>query len=60
MPVLLVWGRRDRLVPPAGARRVLAARPETRSVVLDGCGHCPQLDDPARVADLLLEFADEA
>jgi pimeloyl-ACP methyl ester carboxylesterase len=57
-PVLVVWGAGDRLVPPAGARRVLEAVPSSRLVTLEGCGHCPQLEAPDRIADLVADFAD--
>jgi pimeloyl-ACP methyl ester carboxylesterase len=55
-PVLLVWGTRDRLVPARGARRLLDAVPGARLELLDGAGHCPQLEEPARLCGLLLEF----
>ena len=56
-PVLLVWGTRDRMVPHSGARVVLEALPDTRVELLDGVGHCPQLEATGRVRDLLLDFA---
>ena len=43
-PVLLVWGTRDRMVPHTGARSLLEALPDARVELLDGCGHCPQLE----------------
>ena len=55
-PVLLVWGTRDRMVPHSGARVVLEALPHTRVELLEGVGHCPQLEATGRVRDLLLEF----
>jgi pimeloyl-ACP methyl ester carboxylesterase len=55
-PVLLVWGDRDRMVTHRGARLVTEALPETTYELLEGIGHCPQLEAPERVADLLLEF----
>lgn len=55
-PVMLVWGARDRFVPPRGAERLLAAVPGSRLVTLERCGHCPQLEEPKRVAKLLLDF----
>lgn len=54
-PVLLVWGTRDRMVPHDGARILLEALPETRVELLEGCGHCPQLEAPQRTVELLLE-----
>jgi pimeloyl-ACP methyl ester carboxylesterase len=56
-PVLLVWGTRDRMVPHTGARRITEALPDTDVQLLEGIGHCPQLEAPARVAELLLAFA---
>ena len=50
VPVLQVWGRHDRLVPSRHARN------QTNAVVLPGCGHCPQLDAPARLLDVITPF----
>jgi pimeloyl-ACP methyl ester carboxylesterase len=57
-PVQLVWGARDILTPLKGAQRLLEAVPGTELVVLDHCGHCAQLEQPERVADLVVRFAD--
>ena len=56
-PVMLVWGTRDRMVSPAGSERILAALPDTRLEMLDGCGHCPQIEDSQRIVELLLDFS---
>ena len=56
VPVLLVWGDRDRMVSHQGARHVLGAVSEARYVELEGCGHCPQLEEPARFTELLVDF----
>ena len=55
-PVLLVWGTRDRMVSHAGAQRLTAAIPHTRVELIDGCGHCPQLEATDRLLDLLVAF----
>jgi pimeloyl-ACP methyl ester carboxylesterase len=57
-PVMLVWGTEDLLVFQKGAERVLEAVTDARVELLDGCGHCPQIEVPERMADLLLEFAE--
>ncbi|MBJ7328264.1 MAG: alpha/beta fold hydrolase [Solirubrobacteraceae bacterium] len=57
VPVLLIWGNRDRMVTHRGSRHILAALPEARYEMISGCGHCPQLEAPDRVVDALLEFA---
>ena len=59
VPVLLVWGDRDRMVSHSGARHVLDAIPDARYVELPSCGHCPQLEEPDAFADLLLAFQGE-
>jgi pimeloyl-ACP methyl ester carboxylesterase len=56
-PVLLIWGDRDRMVSHKGSRHVLAALPATRYELLEGIGHCPQIEAADRYVDLLLEFA---
>ena len=55
-PVLVVWGKQDRMVMSKGAQRVLDAVPAARLELLDECGHCPQVECPERFADLLLDF----
>lgn len=55
-PVLLVWGTRDRMVPHSGARWLLEALPHTRVELIEGCGHCPQLEATDQLLELLLEF----
>ena len=50
VPVLQVWGRHDRLVPP---RRVVERED---MIVLPGCGHCPQLDAPDHLLGAVLPF----
>jgi pimeloyl-ACP methyl ester carboxylesterase len=59
VPVLLVWGDRDRLVFARGASRVLEAIPDARLELLEGVGHCPQVEAPARFTELLLEFDEQ-
>lgn len=39
MPVLLVWGTRDRIVPFTVASSMQREMPHARLVALDGCGH---------------------
>ncbi|MCZ2848558.1 alpha/beta fold hydrolase [Modestobacter sp. VKM Ac-2978] len=51
VPVLLVHGERDRLVPVANARDVAHRHPDWRYVELPGVGHVPQLQVPERLAD---------
>ena len=45
-PALFVWGAQDRVIPPGFARHVAAALPAAEQVVLDDCGHVPQVELP--------------
>jgi len=56
-PVLLIWGDRDRMVTHKGAKLITEALPDTDYQLLEGIGHCPQVEVPDRIARLLLDFA---
>jgi pimeloyl-ACP methyl ester carboxylesterase len=59
-PVLLVWGTRDHMCPHRGARVLSEALPGARVELIDGCGHCPQLETPERLLELLAGFPEPA
>jgi pimeloyl-ACP methyl ester carboxylesterase len=56
VPLLVVACGRDRLVSAAAGRRLHSLVPHSRLVVRDEWGHCPQLDDPSAMAELLGYF----
>jgi pimeloyl-ACP methyl ester carboxylesterase len=58
-PGLVLQGASDRLVPPAGTRQLAALQPGWRVELLDGLGHVPQIEDPARTAELVTDFLAE-
>jgi pimeloyl-ACP methyl ester carboxylesterase len=50
-PTLLVWGDRDRVIPPTYAKRLAAAiSGPTRTRSIKGAGHLAEFDAPAPVA----------
>ena len=57
-PVRVVWGTADRLLPwPSAAARLRSEwLPQADWVVLDGVGHCPQLEVPLETAELIAGF----
>ncbi len=57
IPLLMVWGTEDRMVYPTGADRVLATVPGSRLELIEGCGHCPQIEEPRLFPQMLLDFA---
>jgi pimeloyl-ACP methyl ester carboxylesterase len=50
VPVTLVWPELDRVVT-----RIRRVPENVREIELPGCGHVPMWDDPAAVADALLQ-----
>jgi pimeloyl-ACP methyl ester carboxylesterase len=56
IPMLVVWGSRDPIVPAAHAETVRALVPTARVEVFPGAGHWPHLDDPDRFCAVLLDF----
>lgn len=48
VPTLVLWGERDRLLPPALGQRFARDIPGAQLVVLEGLGHMPQEEDPRR------------
>jgi pimeloyl-ACP methyl ester carboxylesterase len=57
-PVRVVWGTEDQLLkwPAAAARFKQEWVPQADWVVLEGVGHCPQLDVPLETSELILGF----
>jgi pimeloyl-ACP methyl ester carboxylesterase len=56
LPVLLVWGARDRIIPAWHAALAQPAFPGCRVEIFAGAGHFPHLDQPDRFARLLQDF----
>lgn len=55
-PVLILWGRQDRLVPVAHAVRAAARCRRAALEVFDRCGHWPQLEHPEQFVDAVTRF----
>ncbi|WAL64057.1 alpha/beta hydrolase [Amycolatopsis cynarae] len=57
VPLLVVACGKDRLVSADSGRRLHSLVPHSRLLVREDWGHCPQLDDPSALAELLGYFA---
>jgi pimeloyl-ACP methyl ester carboxylesterase len=55
-PTLLVWGREDRVFPPAHAEAWRALLPDARVELVDGAGHLPHVEQPQRFVELVAPF----
>jgi pimeloyl-ACP methyl ester carboxylesterase len=56
VPVLLIGGDADRLVPVASMRQAGARNPRWETVILPGVGHTPQLEVPDNVIGTLRDW----
>jgi 3-oxoadipate enol-lactonase len=55
-PTLVVCGEHDQTTPPALAREVAQAVPGAIYREISDCGHCPMLEQPAQLVELINEF----
>lgn len=56
MPVMVLWGDADRLVPPESAIELERTLAFGRLVLLPGCGHMPMIERPEVVSRELASF----
>lgn len=57
VPTLVLWGAKDRILPPERATRLAELIPDSQTVILPDAGHPCYLDRPARFHELLVDFA---
>jgi EmrB/QacA subfamily drug resistance transporter len=59
VPVLVVWGTHDRVIPVEHAELVRGACPHAEVLLLEGIGHTPQLSQPVYVGERLAHWIRE-
>lgn len=55
-PVLVIWGKEDRVINYRNADVFIEQIPDARKVLLDGVGHAPMVEVPEESAQLFREF----
>ena len=55
-PAMFVWSSHDQLIPAGFRRHVERWLPSAEQIVLEGCGHVPQVERPERTNGLLRRF----
>lgn len=58
MPILLIWGLKDRMIPPSLAGIFAELNPRIKLVELPGVGHCPHDECPEKFNFILLDWLD--
>jgi pimeloyl-ACP methyl ester carboxylesterase len=56
LPLLVVGGEDDPLIPPALEEQLAAASPNGRTEILEGCGHLPSMERPDEFNAMLTAF----
>jgi 2-hydroxy-6-oxonona-2,4-dienedioate hydrolase len=56
LPTLIVWGQQDAIVPLSAGEAYHQAIPGSRLVVLDHCGHHPEMEQADEFVRLVQEF----
>ena len=58
IPVQLIWGDQDSMIPVSHARMAHAAMPGSQLAIFRGSGHFPFHDEPERFVEVLERFID--
>jgi pimeloyl-ACP methyl ester carboxylesterase len=58
LPLLIVWGGRDRIIPADHGRRAHELVPTSRFELFESSGHFPFLDEPARFTSTVEDWID--
>jgi pimeloyl-ACP methyl ester carboxylesterase len=58
IPVQIIWGTKDAVVPVRHARMAHSAMPGSRLEIFEGSGHFPFHHDPARFIEIVERFID--
>jgi pimeloyl-ACP methyl ester carboxylesterase len=59
MPVLIIWGARDPIIPVHHGEHAHQAIPGSRLEIFDGIGHLPQLEAPGRFVAAIERFLEQ-
>ncbi len=56
LPALILWGGKDRLIPPSNAQRFHRDIAGSILVIFDDLGHAPEEEDPAKTVAAVKQF----
>jgi len=58
LPTLIIWGEQDTIIPVSHAYAAHEAIPGSRLEIIAEAGHFPQVENPERFLEVLLDFLD--
>ena len=56
VPILLIWGLQDKMIPPKQARAIASLNSRLQLIELEDVGHCPHDEHPEQFNSLLLNW----
>ncbi len=56
VPTLIIWGSEDPVIPIQHADGFVSAIKDCTFYRMDGCGHTPYVEDPARFSKIVIDF----
>jgi pimeloyl-ACP methyl ester carboxylesterase len=56
VPVLIIWGKEDEVVPLEVGEKFKRDIPDSQLVVLPRCGHIPPEEEPLATREAILDF----
>jgi len=56
-PSLVIWGTKDQIVPVSQGKLLATKLSDARFVPIEGVGHCPMIEAPGELSDLITGFA---
>ncbi|MDJ0733415.1 MAG: alpha/beta fold hydrolase [Nostocaceae cyanobacterium] len=60
IPMLLIWGQKDRFVPPALGNQFAQYNNNLQLLQLEDVGHCPHDENPEQVNQMILDWIDKS
>ncbi|WP_102346333.1 alpha/beta fold hydrolase [Bacillus sp. Marseille-P3661] len=58
-PTLVVWGKEDKIVPTAIGEKLTSLIPKANFVLIDECGHLPQIEKPIELRNEIEKFLNQ-
>ena len=55
-PILLIWGKQDKLIPIILAKKLIKLHPWLKLNVIEGAGHCPHDESPKLFNQIVLKW----
>ncbi len=56
IPTLVIWGKDDKLIPFEYSQQFVSFIKNCEFMPMEGCGHSPYVEDPERLADIIIKF----